>query len=73
MFITGASPGPGKATAKLFHAIGWKVISTMPIPKKEPKLSQLGNVTFLTSNVTKAKQITAGFHLCPGLKTEVRM
>ena len=34
IFITGASSGLGKATAKLFQAKGWNVIATMRNPEK---------------------------------------
>jgi len=33
IFITGASSGLGRATAKLFASRGWKVIATMRNPK----------------------------------------
>jgi NADP-dependent 3-hydroxy acid dehydrogenase YdfG len=35
IFITGASSGLGKSTAKLFQSKGWQVIATMPKPQKE--------------------------------------
>ncbi|WP_207436013.1 SDR family NAD(P)-dependent oxidoreductase [Sabulibacter ruber] len=35
IFITGASAGLGKATARLFHSKGWKVIATMRNPEKD--------------------------------------
>ena len=35
IFITGASSGLGKATAKLFSAKGWNVIATMRTPNRE--------------------------------------
>ncbi|WP_317040711.1 SDR family NAD(P)-dependent oxidoreductase [Chryseobacterium artocarpi] len=43
IFITGASSGLGKATAKLFHSKGWNVIATMRTPEKETELSSLEN------------------------------
>jgi len=44
IFITGASTGIGKATAKLFQSEGWNVIATMRNPGNETELSQLDNV-----------------------------
>ncbi|HEY0299621.1 MAG TPA: SDR family oxidoreductase [Arachidicoccus sp.] len=57
IFITGASTGLGKATAKLFAAKGWKVIATMRSPEKETELSQLDGVTLLSLDVTDNEQI----------------
>lgn len=57
IFITGASSGLGKATAKLFHEKGWNVIATMRTPEKETELSQLKNVTLLPLDVTNFDQI----------------
>ncbi|WP_343690925.1 SDR family oxidoreductase [Chitinophaga sp.] len=59
IFITGASTGLGKATAKLFHARGWKVIATMRQPEKETELSLLDNVWLLPLDVTDKDQIAA--------------
>ena len=47
IFITGASSGIGKATAKKFQAKGWNVIATMRNPEKETELTSLENV-FIT-------------------------
>jgi short-subunit dehydrogenase len=44
IFITGASSGIGKETAKLFQAKGWNVIATMRNPQTETELSGLQNV-----------------------------
>jgi len=44
IFITGASTGIGKATAKLFQSKGWNVIATMRNPGNETELSNLDNV-----------------------------
>ncbi|WP_221392139.1 SDR family oxidoreductase [Dyadobacter sp. NIV53] len=57
IFITGASAGIGKATAKLFAAKGWKVIATMRKPENETELNQLDNVILLPLDVTNVKQI----------------
>lgn len=57
IFITGASSGIGKATAKLFQSNGWNVIATMRNPEKETELPQLGNITLLSLDVTDKQQI----------------
>lgn len=57
IFITGASSGLGKATAKLFQQQGWNVIASMRNPEKETELNQLENVTLLRLDVTDIKQI----------------
>ena len=59
IFITGASAGLGKATAKLFQSKGWKVIATMRTPEKETELNKLENVTLLPLDVTNMEQIEA--------------
>ncbi len=57
IFITGASSGLGKATAKLFHANGWKVIATMRDPEKENELKELPNVIVVKLDVTDTDEI----------------
>lgn len=57
IFITGASSGLGKATAKLFASKGWNVIATMRAPEKETELTTIPNITLLALDVTDAKQI----------------
>lgn len=57
IFITGASSGLGKATAKLFHAKGWNVIATMRNPEKENELKELPNVTLVKLDVTDGAAI----------------
>ncbi|MET1056276.1 MAG: SDR family oxidoreductase [Pedobacter sp.] len=52
IFITGASAGVGKATAKLFNAMGWKVIATMRNPEKEAELSASSDLRLLKLDVT---------------------
>jgi NAD(P)-dependent dehydrogenase (short-subunit alcohol dehydrogenase family) len=57
IFITGASTGLGKATAKLFAANGWKVIATMRKPENEKELNGIDNITLLPLDVTNLAQI----------------
>jgi len=57
IFITGASAGLGKATAKLFAAKGWNVIATMRKPENDKELNLINNITLLPLDVTNAAQI----------------
>ncbi|WP_443947104.1 SDR family oxidoreductase [Pedobacter sp. AW1-32] len=57
IFITGASAGMGKATAKFFQSNGWKVIATMRNPEHETELGKLNNVTLIQLDVTNLEQI----------------
>jgi len=57
IFITGASTGLGRATAKLFAARGWKVIATMRDPSREIELQTIPGVTVLPLDVTNLAQI----------------
>jgi len=57
IFITGASAGLGKATAKLFAANGWKVIATMRKPENELELNQIENIILRPLDVTNLKQV----------------
>ena len=57
IFITGASTGLGKATAKLFANKGWNVIATMRKPENETELNTLDNITILPLDVTNVDQI----------------
>jgi NAD(P)-dependent dehydrogenase (short-subunit alcohol dehydrogenase family) len=57
IFITGASTGLGKATAKLFATKGWNVIATMRKPENEKELNAINNITLLPLDVTNAEQI----------------
>lgn len=59
IFITGASTGLGKATAKLFASKGWKVIATMRQPENEKELNLIDNITLLPLDVTDPAQISA--------------
>ena len=57
IFITGASTGLGKSTAKLFASKGWRVIATMRKPENEKELTQIGNISLLPLDVTNLTQI----------------
>jgi len=57
IFITGASTGLGKATAKLFASKGWKVIATLRNPENEKELNRMDNITLLPLDVTNLAQI----------------
>lgn len=57
IFITGASSGLGKTTAKLFQSKGWQVIATMRNPEKETELNHLENVILLPLDVSNSEQI----------------
>jgi NADP-dependent 3-hydroxy acid dehydrogenase YdfG len=57
IFITGASSGIGKATAKLFQTKGWNVIATMRTPENETELTQLDNVLVTRLDVTDTASI----------------
>lgn len=57
VFITGASSGIGKETAKLFQVMGWNVIATMRNPSAEEELVKLKNVKVLQCDVTNQDSI----------------
>lgn len=57
IFITGASSGIGRATAKLFQSKGWNVIATMRNPQNENELTAFKNVIVLKCDVTKGTDI----------------
>src|SRR5450631_2428392 len=57
IFITGASTGLGKATAKLFASKGWRVIATMRKPENERELNLIDNISMLPLDVTNLTQI----------------
>lgn len=59
IFITGASSGLGRATAKLFHSKGWNVIATMRNTDAAGELKDLKGVTLLQLDVTDPEQIKA--------------
>jgi len=57
IFITGASSGLGKTTAKLFAANGWTVIATMRKPEKETELTEWPNIHLLKLDINNTEQI----------------
>lgn len=57
IFITGASSGLGKETAKLFLSNGWRVVATMRNPEKETDLAGIENLTLLALDVTNVQQV----------------
>jgi NAD(P)-dependent dehydrogenase (short-subunit alcohol dehydrogenase family) len=57
IFITGASSGLGKVTAKLFAGNGWQVIATMRRPDDERELSKIASIHMLPLDVTDTEQI----------------
>lgn len=57
VFITGASSGIGKETAKLFQQKGWNVIATMRNPDTKHGLDKLSNVIIVPCDVTDVKSI----------------
>jgi short-subunit dehydrogenase len=59
IFITGASSGIGKATAKYFQDRGWNVIATMRSPQKEEDLTKLDNILVTQLDVQDPGSITA--------------
>lgn len=59
ILITGASSGIGEATAKHFHANGWKVVATMRTPDNAGELASLENVHVARLDVTDPASITA--------------
>lgn len=58
IFITGASSGLGKATAKLFASKGWTVIAAMRYPEKETELTEWSNIHLLKLDISDSKQIS---------------
>ena len=57
IFVTGASAGLGRATAKLFASKGWKVIASMRDPKKEKELSSISGIQVMALDVTDPHEI----------------
>ena len=63
IFITGASAGLGKATAKLFQSKGWNVIATMRNPERETELTTLHNVWVTHLDVLDLESIKKAVNL----------
>lgn len=57
VFITGASTGIGKDTARYFKSKGWNVIATMRNPEGETELSNLDNVLVTRLDVLDIESI----------------
>lgn len=57
IFITGASSGIGRATAKHFAEKGWNVVATMRSPEQETEFITLDNVLVLRLDVEQADTI----------------
>jgi NAD(P)-dependent dehydrogenase (short-subunit alcohol dehydrogenase family) len=57
IFITGASSGLGRATAKLFASKGWNVIASMRDPKKEKELGNISGIQVMSFDVTDPHEI----------------
>lgn len=59
IFITGASSGIGRATAKHFHTQGWNVVATMRAPERETELTALDRVLVTRLDVQDTGSIDA--------------
>ena len=57
IFITGASSGLGRATAKLFASKGWRVIASMRDPKRVKELGNISGITLMALDVTAPHEI----------------
>jgi NAD(P)-dependent dehydrogenase (short-subunit alcohol dehydrogenase family) len=56
IFITGASSGLGRLTAKHFARQGWKVAATMRTPEKETEFTEDSNIRVFMLDVTSPEQ-----------------
>lgn len=63
ILITGCSSGYGLATAKRFHAEGWRVVATMRTPSQD-LLPKSDNMLVLPMDVTKPASIAAVLAAC---------
>lgn len=59
VFITGASSGIGRATARRFQAAGWNVVATMRSPENEKELNKLERVLVTRLDVLDLASIDA--------------
>lgn len=59
VFITGASSGIGKETAKLFQSKNWKVAATMRSPEAAEDLQRIVDVETFRADVTEPDSIKA--------------
>ena len=57
IFITGASSGLGRATAKLFASKGWRVIASMRDPEREKELGEISGITLMALDITDPHEI----------------
>ena len=57
VFITGASSGIGRETAKLFCNNGWNVIATMRKTETDIEINKKKNVKILRCDVTNTESI----------------
>lgn len=57
VFITGASSGIGRETAKIFSQKGWNVIASMRKPELETELNKMQNIRVVPCDVTDTDSI----------------
>ncbi len=57
VFITGASSGIGRETAKFFAKMGYNVAATMRQPEKEKELCKIENIKLFKCDVTNLESI----------------
>ena len=57
IFITGASSGIGRETARYFAGRGWRVIAAVRNPRKAEKLTSLPNLVVMPLDLTKPEEI----------------